>query len=578
MTPDASNSSDDFVLVLKLLAASAGVIVLGPIGIVAAFLPWMAAWYSGSLFACAIGLVASVLLTSALFASGILPAVALALADRLRGPLATLDIPGLVDAWLDLAGDPWTAISLSSIGIGVGAVVRLLFEDAMNSGTKGLVRRRLRPAPVVARSKRKVGLLPAAAGDKTILGVNWRTGSPAYITDSALNNHVLLVGTTGGGKTVTALNIIEAHIERGLPVLILDGKGDAKTGRQVMTFAREHGRKAYMFHHGEHASPLEGCAYNPFAKQDFSALADMVVTLHDWREPYYQILAKGFVQTVFKVALATGKPIDLLTIQELMSVRSMVAAVRQNAKAVPNAQALLDEIHDQMSAEKAGVEGLRALIRNLGRSSVAHLFDTSSSAPVLQLSRARREGAVAYFALPALMYPDLSKAIGKLVINDARITLSQSEGPWLIVLDELSTFVGQQVLHLINQGRSFGARLVLSGQSFADLEASVVSGGAPFLNQILASVNTLIVHQLNSPADAELASQYAGTFQKIEVTAQVIEGVATGVGSARGSREFVVSPDDFKELALAEAYILSKKYGTRTKFSARLSKIVRRRK
>ncbi|MBE0580513.1 MAG: TraM recognition domain-containing protein [Devosia sp.] len=279
------------------------------------------------------------------------------------------------------------------------------------------------------------------------------------------------------------------------------------------------------------------------------------------------------MQTVFKVALAIGEPVNLLSIQELMSVKAMVKAVRRHAKTIPNADSLLSEVVDQGNAENEGIEGLRALIRNLARSSAAHLFDVYGGAPVLQLDRARDEGAVAYFALPALTFPDLSKALGKLVINDARNTLSQRDGPWLIVLDEISTFVGQQVLNLVNQGRSYGARVVLSGQSFADLEVSVLTGGTSFLNQVLASVNTLIVHQLNSPTNAELASQYSGTFQKVEVTAQVVEGVATGVGSARSSREFVVSPDDFKELKMAESYLISKKYGTKTKISGRLSRI-----
>lgn len=572
MTVNNSGSSDDFALVLKLKAGSAGVALLGPVGIVGASLPWIAAWYTGSLVACALGLAASVLFTVALHASGRLPTVVVSLADRMREPLTTLDFQALLQAWLDLAFDPWTAISLASIGVGAGAISRLLFEDAMNSGTKGLVRRRLRPAPVAASSKKKSGRLPAAAGDKTLVGVSWRTGSPAFITDGALNNHVLIVGTTGRGKTVTTLNVIEAHIERGLPVLVLDGKGDVGTGRQVVAYARQRGRKAYLFHQAGQGH--DGCAYNPFTTKDFSALADMVVTLHDWREPYYQVLAKGYMQTVFKVALATGTSVDLLGIQGLMSVQAMVKAVRRDAKTIPNAEALLAEVHDQLNAEKAGIEGLRALIRNLARSSAAHLFDVHAGAPVLQLDQARQEGAVAYFALPALTFPDLSKAIGKLVINDARNTLSRQEGPWLVVLDEISTFVGQQVLNLVNQGRSFGARVVLSGQSFADLDASVGDGGTPFLSQVLASVNTLVVHQLNSPADAELASQYSGTYQKVEVTAQVVEGVATGVGSARSSREFLVSPDDIKELGTAEAFLISKKSGVRTKISCRRSPVL----
>lgn len=191
---------------------------------------------------------------------------------------------------------------------------------------------------------------------------------------------------------------------------------------------------------------------------------------------------------------------------------------------------------------------------------------------MIRLPDARRDGAIVYFALPALRFPELSKSIGTLVINDARLTLSDN-GPWLIVMDEVSTFAGPQILNLINQDRGFGARVVLAGQSFADLERSVASGGDSFASQLLASINTLIVHQVNSPADAELAAEYAGTTEKIEVTAQVVEHTATGLGSARNTREFIVSPDDFKELGTAEAFSISKKSGKRTKMASRLSRI-----
>lgn len=573
MTANGFNSPDDFAIVLKPLAAVIVVVCLGPVGIAAAIVPWIAAWYLGSLTACLWSLGISMVSIIGLLVSGRLQLSFSVWLARLRDPLLQLDLQALGFAWLDLARSPWVTTCLVAAGLGVGAVARLIFEDSLNSGVRGLVRRSIRPAPIAAGSKKQADLSLASAGDRTLLGVNWRTGRQVHITDADLNNHVLNVGTTGRGKTVTNLNLVESHIERGLPVLFLDGKGDVRTGAQIKAFAESHGRKAYLFHQAHVGHHPESCAYDPFTGSDYSALADMVVTLHDWSEPYYQVLARGYMQTVFKVALAIREPVDLLSIQKLMSVSAMVQAIRKHARGIPDAQALIAEINDQRGAEKAGIEGLRSLIRNLGRSSAAHLFDTGGDRPVLRLAQARREGAIVYFALPALTFPDLSKAIGKLVINDARLTLSQSDGPWLIVLDEISTFVGQQVLHLVNQGRSFGARVVLAGQSFADLEASVTSGGAPFLSQVLASVNSLIVHQLNSPADAELAAQYAGTFQKVEITAQVVEQAATGVGSARSTREFQVRPDDFKELETAEAYLISKRLGNRIKISGRLSRI-----
>lgn len=86
-----------------------------------------------------------------------------------------------------------------------------------------------------------------------------------------------------------------------------------------------------------------------------------------------------------------------------MGVNAMTQAVRKNTGSIPNAQEQLDEIQDQRTAEEAGIESLSGLTKNLARSSMTHLFDTSGDRRVLKLSEARKTGAVAYFALPALV-------------------------------------------------------------------------------------------------------------------------------------------------------------------------------
>jgi hypothetical protein len=569
VTAPNPNSSNDFTLVVAPLTAALAVVALGPIGLVAAAVPWLAAWYAGSLFICVVFTAVSAVLTAVLAFDGRLATGALTVWDGLSAPMLALDLETTVVAWLRLAIDQQVTICVIPVGLGAGAIVRLLLEDSRNSGLGRLVRRKPRRGVGARSASRRLASQPSSDGDRTLLGTDWSRGTPVYISDAELNNHVMVVGTTGRGKTITAMNLVEAHIERGSSVLFLDGKGDVNAGRQIKGFAESLGRTAYLFHA---QAGGDSCAYNPFVSSDFSALADMVVTLHEWSEPYYRVLAVGYMQTVCKVALAIGEPVDLISIEKLMSVGEMLKAVRKHRKVIPNAEALIEEITDQQAAEEAGIESLRGLIRNLGRSSAAPLFDTRGDRPVIRLTDARREGAVVYFALPALRFPELSKAIGTLVINDARLTLSEN-GPWLIVMDEISTFAGPQILNLINQGRGFGARVVLAGQSFADLERSVADGGESFASQLLASINSLIVHQLNSPADAELAAEYAGTTEKMEVTAQVVEQTATGVGSARSTREFIVSPDDFKELGTAEAFFISKKSGRRTKIASRLSRI-----
>lgn len=45
------------------------------------------------------------------------------------------------------------------------------------------------------------------------------------MSDEELNQHMLIIGTTGAGKTNTILNFVDSAISRNLPCVYLDGKG-----------------------------------------------------------------------------------------------------------------------------------------------------------------------------------------------------------------------------------------------------------------------------------------------------------------------------------------------------------------
>lgn len=572
MTSPNPNRTDDATLILGLALAMAALVAfvsLGPVAIAGLAIPWIVSWATGRSSEAVLLLVIGLAALAALIVLGhFIPA--------LTAGYATITSPSgdIVRNWSGLALRADFAPPALAAGITVGSALRMAVQDQHNQVVGGSDREP-RPAPI-ARLRAKLGASSSAVhGDGSVLGTDTETGATVALSDRDANHHVMIVGATGTGKTVTSTNIIQSHLERGQPVIFLDGKGDVDLGRSLKAFAEELGRPAYIFHHEFDGGNDDACAYNPFSSRDFTAQANMVATLRTYNEPHFEILQKGFLQTATKVAKAIAEPVDLLTLGNLLSVNAMTAAIRRNKHRIPNAQALLAEVQELRVAEEAGVESLTGVIKNLARSSLSPLFDTRSGRPVLKLSEARQIGAFAYFALPALVYPDLSKNLGQLIINDIRSTLASAKGPWLIVLDELSTYSGEQVLSLVNQGRGFGARVVLLGQSFADLETVNHIDGKTFRNQILASVNTVIVHRLNSPDDAELAAQIAGTYAKPELTAQTVGSKPTGAGSVRMTREFLVGPDSFKNLERGEAFVLSK-YGPHIrKIKARLPKFMR---
>ncbi len=570
--------TDDATLMLNValfVISIVGIACLGPLVVVGGIIPWLLAWLFADAAMVILPLLAGFAVLAWSLVSGQFIAVIWQGFNALQQPGSGLDV---FWAWLSLAAHPEFAMVAIAVGTIVSAALRLHLQDRRNALPYKKEDKKPHPAPIAQLRRRSDQSPPAAIKGGTVLGYDLGNGKRCVLTDRDANHHVLIVGSTGAGKTVSDLNVIESHILRGFPVVYLDGKGDIEVGRAIKRFAESQGRPAFLFHHhieGEEGAVDDSCAYTPFSTSDPSAVSDMVMTLREWSEPHYEVLAKGFMQTVAKVAMATGGARDLPTVSKIMNVNAMIRAVRKNKSAIANAQELLDEIQDQRAAEQAGVQSLTGLVKNLVRSSFGPLLDTNSGRPVLRLADARENGGVAYFSLPALTFPGVSKDLGRLIINDLRLTLARKRTPWLIVLDEISAFAGPQMLGLVNQGRSYGARVVLAGQSFADVERSVTEQGPAFRNQILGSINTVIVHRLNSPDDAELGAQFAGTFLKAETTSQVVGGQPTGAGSVRMTREFSVAPDILKDLDFAEAVVISKSSHTTRVIRTRHSEIVK---
>ncbi|PZN99486.1 MAG: hypothetical protein DCF30_11750 [Hyphomicrobiales bacterium] len=245
----------------------------------------------------------------------------------------------------------------------------------------------------------------------------------------------------------------------------------------------------------------------------------------------------------------------------LLDTKFLTNMLRRTGKGGGTFAELAAEITAQRTAEPH-VEGLRADLRNLAGSVFAPLFDTSRAraqkVPVIVLTRARKEGALVYFCLPRLKYPDQAAKLGKLIINDIKFAASGGDQPWRIILDEFSTFAGPQVLNVINQGRSHGLSAVLATQSLADITQGAESDGRSFTDQLIGSINTFIVYRLNTPSDCELMAGVAGTREQIEFTAQTDGGVGTGGASARHTRQYRVHPDTFKNLDIGEAILINK--------------------
>jgi hypothetical protein len=392
------------------------------------------------------------------------------------------------------------------------------------------------------------------------------------LTDRAANQHTLVLGTTGSGKTVTVCNVVESAINRGIPLIYIDGKGDYDLARRIVKYGEERGKPVSLF-----SMKGDSMRYNPLATGGFTSKKDRIIELRDWSEEHYKKLAEGYLQAVFKVMEACKIPCDMASLADNLDIKKLKALVRENEKSIPNAQSLMDELGNQDQASKS-IESLTAEIRNFTASEIGPLFQIDENKPVLTLIDIIENNGIAYFCLPALEFPSMSQTLGRLVINDLKATMAQQLGKGdkkkvYVVFDEFSVFAGEQVLNVINMGRSAGIHAVLSTQSLSDIASGRKDNADHFINQVVANCNNFILHRQNSPEDAEKLAAMMGTRNTLEYTAQVSQTGPTNMGTVRRTRGFIAHPDEIKALQTGEAFFYAKENNKVSRIKARRSRI-----
>lgn len=417
-------------------------------------------------------------------------------------------------------------------------------RQMMQAIKKGNVVGRVEIAPQVVDES----LTKLAEGERsgTLLGVSMFTGEPVILPDKVLNQILLVLGTTGGGKTITLRRFYRRAIEQGYPLIIVDGKPTEENVAWVQALCQQYGRVFHGFNCGNHES------YDALSNGGYTELKDKIISLKDeWENDYYRSIAEDYLQTTFEVLIKSNEPFDLKKIAGCLSYDELVGITRKTKDAD-----LMERVKGLSEYEHKDIKGLQAHLHLLIHSELGNYLKVDQGA--FNLNSIMQQGEVIYFALPALRFPSFSKVLGKLIINDIKAVIDRepTSSPIFMNFDEFSVFAGPQVLNLVNMGRGKGVHAVFGTQGLADLQTV----DDHFKSQVLNCVNTIICHRLNDQDSAEEVSMWVGTKDAFTVTAQLnMNNQQEELGNVSLNKEYIVHPDGIKQqLRTGEAYLVSK--------------------
>ncbi len=394
-------------------------------------------------------------------------------------------------------------------------------------------------------------LLKVPSEQSSFLGWEMELNTPIYFPDKVRSRHVHIMGATGSGKTESVLlNLIGQDIGRGIPVVIIDAKGD----NAFLEFLKDklgNSNKLKLFDSSDSRKSLP---YNPLKSGTSTEAVLRLFNSMTWSEEFYKTRARD---TLLKLAAhfsSEKQKLSLAWLNEMLSSPESLTQAIKNESTPSRGISM---------AEFTQLAGLFSQVQQLCHGELGSLISNDVSESCIDLKSDIENACVVYFKLPALIDPTTTATVGKLIIADlafyaAKIQTSGRVAPFCpVFIDEFGSLACHSFLELIAKARSAGLALHFSHQSLGDLQAASTT----FATQINDNSSTKIVMRIYDPDTADIMARTFGNKETKKETRQVMTNAIggneeTGAMSVREVKEFRADPDLIKSLPTGCAFVL----------------------
>ncbi|AGL01119.1 type IV secretory system conjugative DNA transfer family protein [Desulfoscipio gibsoniae] len=312
---------------------------------------------------------------------------------------------------------------------------------------------------------------------------------PVTVSATDMTEHIHILGGSGSGKTAFGVTpICIQAIKKGAALVVIDFKEDRQAIQLLAQEAITNGKRFYIFT----LDPREQTnIYNPLATGTPLDKVERIMTA-------LELVFAGEAKFYSYVQQATFIPL----LKELD--RRGVKYTLGDIHGILHNPGLVFQLTGQ-NVDENQLKGLTAALTPF-----ADIEQINSAQPDIDIGEIMNRGDVVYFDLKSALAPEASSAIGKMIAQDLQYLSafrSPQSRPAIIAIDEFQNMACQAFRNVISKVRSANYGLLLANQAMGDLLAV----GDDFANTIQVNTRTKIIFNADTPADAELFSQYTGT-------------------------------------------------------------------
>lgn len=369
-----------------------------------------------------------------------------------------------------------------------------------------------------------------------------REGQWVTLSDRIVSQHLLVIGTTGAGKTVTLTRLIAETLRAtNRDIFVVDGKGDKAWAFEIANL---------MYSAGHGAAPIftlgqaeTGSCYHGFSGSK-EAIYNRLVALVGVEEAegnasYYADVNRDLLQLV--CFAPGGAPRSFEEVRARLSKDWLAEAYKDD----PIERETVEQLDNR------AIQGLLVRVRPLVRE-----FAPLVGAEGFALENTR--GAI--FSLRTQSVGDSARRFLHFLVEDLKDFVgNRQKRPGLLVIDEFGTFDNDNIVSLLSLARSANLGVILATQDIASL------GNERTTQLILANTRTKILMASDFP---EQLAKLAGTIYQIEASIQHLEGDPTGVGSARVQHTYRVDLNEAARLQAGEAFVIRQRHAVKVKIKA----------
>ena len=355
---------------------------------------------------------------------------------------------------------------------------------------------------------------------------------------------MVILGSTGSGKTVTIKSLAAALMDLGWEGMILDLKEDTARGG-LRDFCRDYaGAHSMAYQHLALSEVNSEYWINPLEGMNADYARDTILALTGFDDFYWSSINKKMLGQLVNLCYDAHEadPVSvpyptIYGIGELLEKGSL-------ANATKKLRAIVEAAHPGASTGR--YDALASPEQDAQKSAsgfgakLTQMYDTIAGRTVLRPGEGRKdinvtEGGLVYVGLDSMGKLDLSVLISSAVLQRMSVfaahrTTGQSDrgGKRFLIIDEASVANRTILKALLSKARSAGVAIIVCTQGPDDW----IDENGDDWSELTQNINIGVVMRQGSAKSAELCAEYVGQTTKIQSSISLEEGERTSKATA----------------------------------------------